>query len=179
MRHIPILTVALALTCLVHPATSAEDVAPPPEVTKWKPLIGHWVSEEVRRSSEDEPWEEATLEFDLRFAPGEFFVETPGKMTSPSDDSSSWIQVWGYDPSKKAAFSHWYGSTGAQGHSTYQWHGRNVKLEGTDVMPDGSQLKIRCNWTNAEDYTSLEFVCEQFTSGKWWLYRKLKAEKVK
>jgi hypothetical protein len=179
MKLICVLTTALALACLVHPASaSAEDVAPPPEITKWKPLVGHWVNEEEQRNSEDEPWVKASSEWDIRFAPGGFFVETPGKMTLP-DGEVSWIQVWGYDPSKKAAFSHWHGSTGAQGHSTYQWHGRNVKLEGTDVMPDGSHLKIRCNWTNAEDYTSSELVFEQFTSGKWWVFRKAKATKVK
>ena len=179
MKRISAVAAALALACLVHPVSAfAEDVGPAPEVTKWKPLVGHWVNEEEQRGSEDEPWVKASSEWDIRFAPGGFFVETPGKVTLP-DGEVSFIQVWGYDPSKKVAFTRWFGSTGGQGYQTFRWNGRSMKAEGTNVLADGSQLKVRCTWTHTEDYDSSEGICERLTDGKWWAFRKVKGKKVK
>ena len=82
MKRISAVAAVLALACLFHPASAfAEGLGPAPEVTKWKPLVGHWVNEEEQRNSEGDPWMKVSSEWEIRFAPGDFFVETPGKMT--------------------------------------------------------------------------------------------------
>ena len=178
MKHVLAVAATLAFACFVCSAPAvAEESSPAPEIKKWDALVGHWSNEEQHRNSEKDPWVKVNSEWDVRFAPGGFFVETPGKITL-SDGEVSWIQVWGYDPSKKAAFSRWFDSKGAQGSLTFQWDGRSLKVQGTDLLADGSESSVGCTWTNSEDFKSSEGVCERLTNGKWWAFRKVKGRKT-
>lgn len=140
-------------------------------------LIGIWKGEEETRLSPEEPWEKGQSEWEVRWLPGGFVAQTSGKMQI-GEAESSWIQVWGYDPSKDTVVSWYADSTGSLGSVTSSgWDGTTFLSNWTDIGPDGLTVVGRCSWKHSSDFKSVTATCDQFTDGTWWTFRKTKGVK--
>lgn len=170
--------VLLSLVMLALSAAAlAQTAAPNPELKKWEPVVGRWVNQEELRAKPDGPWEKVSSEWEIRWMPGGFFLDTPGRMTWANGKTVSWIEVVGYDPVRKSVFDSWFSSAGNLGTMTWEWVGTTLKAQGTDVEPSGAQLTVRCSWVHSADYRSVEGTCEQLTDGSWWVNRRVKGTK--
>ena len=168
-----LLVVMLALSV----AALAQTATPNPEMQKWEPLIGRWVGQEEQRAKPDGPWEKLSSEWEIRWMPGKFFVETPGKMKWPDGRENSWTEVFGYDASRKTHFTSYFTNRGVVGTVTVLWTGTTQKWEGVEVAADGTKTSFRCTWLYSSDYRSVEGTCEQLADGTWWVLRKVKSTK--
>lgn len=91
-----------------------QDSAPDLRFKNLENLIGRWRGEEEIRLSPDGVWEKGESEWKVQWLPGGYVVQTPGKMEI-GEEKTSWIQVWGYDPSKDTVVSWYADSSGALG----------------------------------------------------------------
>jgi hypothetical protein len=165
----------LAVMLALSVGAPAQTPTPNPEMQKWEPLIGKWVGQEEQRTKPDDPWEKLSSEWEVRWMPGKFFVETPGRMKWPDGREISWAQIHGYDASRKTHFTTYFNSRGVCGTVTALWTGMTSKMEGVDVAADGTKTTFRCTWVFSS--RSMEATCEQLTDGKWWVARKVKSTK--
>ena len=150
---------------------------PTPRFKNLEHLIGTWKGEEEIRLSPKTPWKKGDSEWEVRWLPGEYAAETSGKMRIRGEESS-WIQVWGYDPSKDTVVSWYADSTGALGSVTSSgWNGTTFLSNWTDIGPDGLTVVGRCSWEHSSDFESVTATCDQFTDGTWWTFRRMKGVK--
>jgi hypothetical protein len=141
-------------------------------------LIGNWAADEEIRQSPAEDWEKGSSEWEVRWLPGGYVVQTSGKMRI-AEEENTWIQVWGYHPAKDTVVSWYADSSGALGSVTSSgWDGTTFLSNWTDTAPDGIVLIGRCSWKHSSDFKSVTASCEQFTDGKWWTFRKAKGRKL-
>lgn len=167
--------VLILLTC----AESAigQDNKPALRFKNLEQLIGTWSGEEEIRESPEGAWEKGNSEWEVRWLPGGYVAQTSGKIRI-GEEESSWIQVWGYDPSKDTVVSWYADSTGALGSVTSSgWEGTTFLSNWTDIGPDGMTVVGRCFWKHSADFNSVAANCDQFTDGTWWTFRKVKGKK--
>jgi hypothetical protein len=164
------LVVIVGVVAFGSAPSRAEDAAS--QVKRFEPAVGHWVNEELHRTSPDAPWQQASSEWDIKFMPGGLFVETPGHIKVGEEPAISFVQVYGFDPVNQTYFTRWFSSDGNYGSSLFEWAGRTIKNRGSVVLADGAQDTVRCDFTFDEDFDSAEFACERTTNGKWWVFRK-------
>ena len=168
-----ILSVILGLSGVAF----AQATGPTEQVKQWQPLIGKWVNQEEQRDGPEEPWQKVASEWEIRWVPGGFFIETPGTMAFADGEEAAWQQIWGYDPAEKTHFAISFGRLGDVGKDTFKWTGTTLEVEGTDISFDGTQSQTRCTYEHLNNYTAMDGKCERLTDGKWWVYRKIKAAK--
>jgi hypothetical protein len=171
------LAVILAVILGLSGVAFAQAAGPTEQVKQWQPLIGKWVNQEEQRDGPEDPWQKVASEWEIRWVPGGFFIETPGKMVFADGEEAAWQSVWGYDPAQKTHFNIGFNNVGSVGKHTFKWSGTTLQVEGTEVSFDGTESKIRCTYEHLDNYTAMNGRCEQFTDGKWWLDRKIKAAK--
>ena len=155
----------------------AQAAVPTEQVKQWNALIGKWVNQEEQRDGPEEAWQKVSSEWEIRWVPGGFFVETPGKMVFADGEEGAWQQVWGFDPAQKTHFSMWFNNSGGIGKQTFKWTGTTLEVEGTEISVDGTQTGMRCTYEHSNNYTAMDAKCERFTDGKWWVSRKVKGAK--
>jgi hypothetical protein len=154
-----------------------QDNASAPRFKNLEHLIGTWKGEEEIRLSPSAVWEKGKSEWEVRWLPGGYVAQTSGKMRIGGEESS-WIQVWGYDPSKDTVVSWYADSTGALGSVTSSgWEGNTFLSNWTDIGPDGFVVVGRCSWEHSSDFKSVTATCDQFTDGTWWTFRKMEGVK--
>lgn len=141
-------------------------------------LIGTWKAEETIRESPAGAWEKGESEWEVRWLPGGYVAQTSGKMRILGQETS-WIQVWGYDPSRDTVVSWYADSTGALGSVTSSgWDGTTFLSNWTDKAPDGLIVIGRCTWNHSDDFKSVAATCDQFTDGIWWTFRRVNGTKA-
>jgi hypothetical protein len=155
----------------------AQATGPTEEVKRWKPLIGKWVNQEEQRDGPEDPWQKVPSEWEIRWVPGSFFIETPGKMVFADREEGAWQQIWGYDPEKKQHFGTWFNEAGGIGKHTFKWTGTTLEVEGIDFSFDGTEAKTRCTYEYSSNYTAQNGKCEHLTDGQWWVFRKITGSK--
>jgi hypothetical protein len=166
-----LLVVMLALSV----GALAETPTPNPEMQKWEPLIGKWVGEEEQRTKPDGPWEKVSSEWEIRWMTGKFFVETFGRMRWLDGRDNSWIEVFGYDASRKMHFTTYFTNRGVVGTMTVLWTGTRRSGRASKWRRTARRRSFRCTWVYSSDHRSVEGTCEPLTDGKWWVLRKVKA----
>jgi hypothetical protein len=171
------LAVILAVILGLSGVAFAQATGPTEQVKQWNFLIGKWINQEEQRESPVEPWQSVSSQWDIRWLPGGFYVESPGKMVFPDGREDSWYQIWGFDPADKTHFNMWFNNVGGIGKQTFKWSGTTLEVEGTDTSADGTKSTIRCTWKHLNDYSASDGQCERLTDGKWWVYRKVKGSK--
>jgi hypothetical protein len=172
--------VALSFLALVicSPAL-AQNVKPSPELKKYEPIIGKWVYEDEQRESPSEPWSKAQMEQEVSWMPGGFFVQIDGKGTAFGNEAT-WIEIVGFDPNAETFVSFFVTSAGDRGGVTSGgWSGSTFTCNWTTFQADGKSIIGRCTWKHPSDYTTVEGICDRFTDGEWWNFRKVKGKKIK
>ena len=176
MRNI-FLLIGLSVFLICTGSAIGQNSEPTLRFENMEHLIGTWNGDEEIRQSPDGAWEKGKSEWEVRWLPGGYVAQTSGNMRIVEEESS-WIQFWGYDPSKDTVVSWYADSTGALGSVTSSgWEGATFLSNWTDIGPDGLIIVGRCSWKHSSDFKSVAATCDQFTDGTWWTFRRMKGVK--
>ena len=169
-------TVIPAVVFFVWGSVLAQDPQAPEQIKKWKPVIGHWKNQEELRESPSGSWTKESSEWEIRWAPGGYCVEILGKLPI----GGSFVELTGYDPQMKTLTGLGFANNQVRWNITSAgWDGTTLTDNWTDTMPDGTNRIGTCAWAYASDFKSMQGTCKLFTDGKWWVFRKVKAVRVK
>ena len=170
--------VLLVLSVILVSVAPSQSADLPPNMEQWSNCVGHWINEEERRGGPDASWNKVKSEWTIEVLPGGHFVQTPGKVTKANGKTVQWGEVWGYDPSTKKNFEHWFASDGFQGKNTFHWEGRTLITEGVVISPDGIVTKVRMKESYSPNWKTTTMTGEKLIDGKWVVTRKVKGKRL-
>lgn len=146
------------------------------QIKKFEPVIGLWKNQEETRESPNGSWVKGSSEWELKWAVEGHCVQIDGIGAS----GGSYMELFGYDPNLKTVIATGFGSEGGKwACSSSGWDGKEYNLNVSSTAPDGSESIVRCTFVHSSDFKSFTGTCEQFTDGRWWVFRKVKGTKVK
>jgi len=133
------------------------------------PAIGHWSVDEEHRATSDAPLVKATSEWDIKFMPGDHFVDTSGSRTFSSGEVISWIEVWGVDPRNNKSFQHFVDTSGSFGSGTFEWVDTSWRSTVEVVSGDGTEMTISCTLNYSDGYSAFDGTCSGYQNGESWI----------
>ena len=177
MRSVLSLGVLLVFITTFSGPIMAQEAPIPDQIKKFEPIIGLWKNQEETRDSPASSWVKGSSDWELKWAVKGHCVQIDGK-TSPG---GSYIELLGYDPhSNTIIASGFYSDGGSSYFSSAGWDGKICNFNVSATSPDGAIRNIyKCAFVYTSDFKSFIGTCEQFTDGKWWVFRKVKGIKVK
>jgi hypothetical protein len=166
--------VALGVLGFVSAATAtaqAQEAKPGPELKKLDIWVGDWTWED--QSKDSETGEEQTTKGTGQYSRmGEFFYVWQSK-----GEQGSFTAFYGYDPIKKAYFTHGFNSDGWRGTATLTFGDKTVTNDWTGVTAAGEKTRRRCTADLVVPKSTS--ACEDFIDGKWTAATKGTFTKVK
>ena len=150
-----------------------------PKCKNWNSMIGTWKIEEQRRLNPEEEWFNVSNQFKFEWILGGSFIQIAFHEKTDVGELSG-VEISGYDEGMSTHFSSFFSSDGSSGGVTSgDWDDTTYAVNWTTYNPDGTRIVGRCNWKQAPDFKSTTGICDRFTDGKWWTFRKAKGNKVK
>jgi hypothetical protein len=170
-----ILTI-ISVVALTIPAISLGQLSIPADIkAKMNGYVGVWeFSEETLQTPSSDPVE-VSGEWVVRWI-YDSLIEWRGTFIA-AESKFTTVEFEGYD-SQNQGFTYWFTSHGLRG-NLYDgvWDGNTISFQEKSVAPDGSTTRSRCKFSYSDNFTKIDYTCDQYTDGAWWTSRRGSARK--
>ena len=166
----------ISVVALTVPAISLAQLSIPADIkAKMNGYVGAWeFSEETLQTPSSDPVEVsgewvARWIFDSLIEWRGTFISAESKVTT--------VEYEGYDRQNQG-FTYWFTSGGYRG-NLYdgEWDGNAISFQEKSTAPDGSTWRSRCKFSYSDNFTKMDYACDELTDGAWWTYRRGSAKK--
>jgi hypothetical protein len=146
----------------------AQAIKPYPEMKKFEPLIGEWVSEGEDKATPLGPAGKTSGRSSIQWIFNGFYVEWQYFYIVGGGPKIEGREIDCYDPISKTYPGRWFESDGSYTSGTYSFKGNVISFQGT-VTTATRKFELRQTYTFTPDFRGYAYKGEISLDGKTWL----------